>query len=142
MKHEARILVSTTDLDRLQRLIEQNQDGRNAAQAELLEQELHRAVVLSPEQLPADVVTMNSTVLFEDEETHLQRQLTLCYPADAKGDDTRVSVLAPEHGGRFEAKLVDVSGEGGAESATLDMDGKQKRVPLSAVKEARLAFRI
>jgi regulator of nucleoside diphosphate kinase len=95
MKHEARILVSTTDLDRLQRLIEQNQDGRNAAQAELLEQELHRAVVLSPEQLPADVVTMNSTVLFEDEETHVQRQLTLCYPADAKGDDTRVSVLAP-----------------------------------------------
>ena len=53
-----------------------------------------------------------------------------------------VSVLAPEHGGRFEAKLVDVSGDSGAESATLDMEGKEKRVPLSAVKEARLAFRI
>jgi ribosome maturation factor RimP len=53
-----------------------------------------------------------------------------------------VSVLAPEHGGRFEAKLVDVSGEGGAESATLDIDGRERRVPLSAVKEARLAFRI
>jgi len=95
MKHENRILVSTTDLDRLERLIEQNQDGRNAAQAELLEQELHRAVVLSPEQLPADVVSMNSTVVFEDEESHVRRQVTLCYPADAKGHDARVSVLAP-----------------------------------------------
>ena len=53
-----------------------------------------------------------------------------------------VSVLAPEHGGRFEAKLVDVLGESGAESATLDIEGKERRVPLSAVKEARLAFRI
>ena len=52
-----------------------------------------------------------------------------------------VSVLAPEHGGRFEARLVDVAGEGGAESATLEVDGKRRQLPLSAVKEARLAFR-
>jgi ribosome maturation factor RimP len=53
-----------------------------------------------------------------------------------------VSVLAPEHGGRFEARLVDISGEGAAETATFELDGKQKHVPLAAVKEARLAFRI
>jgi len=53
-----------------------------------------------------------------------------------------VSVLAPEHGGRFEARLVAIGGEGGTESATLEIDGKQKDVPLAAVKEARLAFRI
>ncbi len=52
-----------------------------------------------------------------------------------------VSVLAPEHGGRFEARLIDVGGDGGAEVATLDLDGKQKELPLVAVKEARLAFR-
>ncbi len=53
-----------------------------------------------------------------------------------------VSVLAPEHGGRFEAKLLDVGlGESG-ELATLEVDGKQRHVPLAAVKEARLAFRI
>jgi ribosome maturation factor RimP len=53
-----------------------------------------------------------------------------------------VSVLAPEHGGRFEGKLVDVAGDFGAESATLEINGKERQVPLAAVKEARLAFRI
>jgi ribosome maturation factor RimP len=53
-----------------------------------------------------------------------------------------VSVLAPEHGGRFEARLVSIGGDGGMESATLELDGKQLDVPLAAVKEARLAFRI
>jgi ribosome maturation factor RimP len=53
-----------------------------------------------------------------------------------------VSVLAPEHGGRFEGKLVDVAGDVGAESATIEIHGKERQVPLSAVKEARLAFRI
>ena len=53
-----------------------------------------------------------------------------------------VSVLAPEHGGRFEGKVVAVEGEGGAEVATLDVDGKTRQLPLAAVKEARLAFRI
>jgi ribosome maturation factor RimP len=53
-----------------------------------------------------------------------------------------VSVLAPDHGGRFEARLVNVGGDSGAESATLEIDGKQLHVPLDAVKEARLAFRI
>lgn len=95
MSHEQRILVSTTDLERLQRLIEQNQDGRNAEQAELLEQELQRAQVLPPEELPSDVVAMNSTVVFEDEETHVRRQVTLSYPAESQGAEGRVSVLAP-----------------------------------------------
>jgi ribosome maturation factor RimP len=53
-----------------------------------------------------------------------------------------VSVLAPEHGGRFEAKVISIEGESGAERATLDVAGKQREVPLAAVKEARLAFRI
>ena len=52
-----------------------------------------------------------------------------------------VSVLAPEHGGRFEGKLIGVGGEGASEGATLEVDGKQRLVPLAAVKEARLAFR-
>jgi ribosome maturation factor RimP len=53
-----------------------------------------------------------------------------------------VSVLAPEHGGRFEGKLIEIGGEGGAESATLEIDGKRRQLPLTGVKEARLAFRI
>ena len=53
-----------------------------------------------------------------------------------------VSVLAPEHGGRFEGRMVEIAGESGAEVATLEVDGKTRQLPLAAVKEARLAFRI
>ena len=53
-----------------------------------------------------------------------------------------VSVLAPEHGGRFEGKLLAVTEDAGAESATFEVHGKQQQVPLTAIREARLAFRI
>jgi ribosome maturation factor RimP len=53
-----------------------------------------------------------------------------------------VSVLAPEHGGRFEGRMLEIEGESGAEIATLEVDGKKRQLPLAAVKEARLAFRI
>jgi len=53
-----------------------------------------------------------------------------------------VSVLAPEHGGRFEGKLIEIGGSEGDQVATFEVDGKQRNVPLASVKEARLAFRI
>lgn len=53
------------------------------------------------------------------------------------------SVLAPDFGGRFEARIQAVEGEEGAEVAVLDLGrNKVQRVPLASVKEARLAFRI
>ncbi len=57
----------------------------------------------------------------------------------------RVNVLSPEYGGRFEAKILAVEGEAGFEVAVLEptnKQGTQRRVPLAAVKEARLAFHV
>jgi ribosome maturation factor RimP len=52
------------------------------------------------------------------------------------------NVLAPEFGGRFEAVIDDVDEQGGEAVVTLRPEqGEAKRVPLAAVKEARLAFR-
>jgi ribosome maturation factor RimP len=52
------------------------------------------------------------------------------------------NVLAPEAGGRFEAEIVDVNEDVGETSVTLRPErGEAKRIPLAAVKEARLAFR-
>ncbi|WP_375766648.1 nucleoside diphosphate kinase regulator [Archangium gephyra] len=95
MTQERHILVTETDLDRLQRLIELHGDGRNAELVEMLEQELARAEVTSAQEVPPDVVTMNSTVVFEDEETGAHRRVTLCYPQDARSDEGRISVIAP-----------------------------------------------
>ena len=52
------------------------------------------------------------------------------------------NVLAPEFGGRFEAVIEEVNELGGEAVVTLRPErGEAKRVPLAAVKEARLAFR-
>ncbi len=51
------------------------------------------------------------------------------------------NVLSPEHGGRIEAKILAVEGDIGFEVAVLEpKEGTERRIPLAAVKEARLAF--
>ena len=51
------------------------------------------------------------------------------------------SVLAPEFGGRWEGEIVAVEDEGEAAVTLRPERGEAKRIPLAAVKEARLAFR-
>ncbi len=53
-----------------------------------------------------------------------------------------VNVLAPDVGGRFEGRLDALEdGEGGLVAVVTPERGAAKRIPLTAVKEARLAFR-
>jgi ribosome maturation factor RimP len=52
------------------------------------------------------------------------------------------SVLAPDFGGRFEGEILDVQDAGEEAAVTLRPErGEAKRVPLGAIKEARLSFR-
>ena len=51
------------------------------------------------------------------------------------------SVLAPEHGGRWEGEIVAFEEEGEAAVTLRPERGEARRIPLAAVKEARLAFR-
>ena len=52
------------------------------------------------------------------------------------------SVLAPEFGGRLEAEILSVDDGEGEAAVTLQPErGEPKRIPLTAIKEARLAFR-
>ena len=52
------------------------------------------------------------------------------------------SVLAPDYGGRLEGEILAVGEESGQVVVTLRPDrGEEKTIPLTAVKEARLAFR-
>lgn len=60
-----------------------------------LELELERAVVVKPQEVPPDVVTMNSQVETVDLDTEERRVLTLVFPASSNFDEGRVSVLAP-----------------------------------------------
>lgn len=95
MADERKIYVTTNDMHRLQALIEGMSSGRLAEAADALESELASAVVVPPEEIPGDVVTMNSQVRFLDEATGHQREITLVYPKDADPAQGKISILAP-----------------------------------------------
>lgn len=46
-------------------------------------------------ELPQDVVSLNSQVLYSDETTGVRQLVTIVYPADADEDEGKVSVLTP-----------------------------------------------
>lgn len=60
-----------------------------------LQRELERAIVVSSEAVPRDVVTMNSRVLYVDETTGERRLVKIVYPEEADASEGKVSVLAP-----------------------------------------------
>lgn len=84
------LCITQDDLERLSHLLE-GQSGRFAR----LEGELARATVVPRGEIPRDVVTMNSRVVFENETTGERRELTLVYPRDADIDAGKISVLVP-----------------------------------------------
>jgi regulator of nucleoside diphosphate kinase len=79
------IIIPEADHERLSRF----------AQSERLQAELDRAIVVSDEAVPPDVVIMQSRVTYTDEAAGVRREVTIVYPADADGAEGRVSVLAP-----------------------------------------------
>ena len=87
------ITLSSLDMDRLEALMEKLPS--NFPGLEVLAAELDRADVLDPQDMPSDVVTMNSTVRFTLLETSNNQTLTLVYPKEADGSPDKVSVFAP-----------------------------------------------
>lgn len=60
-----------------------------------LREELDRAVVLNPEALPDQVVSLNSKVSLRDLKTNQIENWVLTMPEHADPDQQRISVLAP-----------------------------------------------
>jgi regulator of nucleoside diphosphate kinase len=87
------ILLSSLDLKRLEALLDKMSPAE-AERHEALASELARAEVVEPTAMPANIVTMNSRVTFEDEATGDATTVTLVYPSAAGAAGT-VSILAP-----------------------------------------------
>lgn len=88
------ILISELDLSRLENILS-NLPAADTARLAFLEQELERADVVEPSAIPANVVTMNSTVRFSVSSTNHEFCLTLVYPKDMTDDGQTISILAP-----------------------------------------------
>ena len=89
-----RLIMSARDATRLEALLASplfaGSDG-----AGRLEGGIARADVRAPQDVPADVVTMNSSVIVEDEDSGLERTVRVVYPDVAAASPHYVSVLAP-----------------------------------------------
>ena len=86
------IMLSVTDFERLDKLL--SGLSEDTIGYDTLSQELERAVLVAPEALPADVVSMNSTVRFRLANGK-QSTLTLVYPKDLDQSGDKISILAP-----------------------------------------------
>ena len=93
MRKKPSIIISSLDFERIESLLEKHTaefPGRAA-----LEAELDRADVFEPKDMPANVVTMNTTVRFTLVESKKINTLTLVYPKEMDGSSEKVSIFAP-----------------------------------------------
>ncbi|MFC3283087.1 nucleoside diphosphate kinase regulator [Litchfieldella rifensis] len=94
MSSRPSLIINRLDAERLQRLIE-NADDKDWPVAEALEDELLRSEVVDPEQVPKDVVSMNSRIRFTDLVRKRQLTRTLVYPHALASTEDAISILAP-----------------------------------------------
>ncbi|EOR06524.1 nucleoside diphosphate kinase regulator [Acinetobacter tandoii] len=87
------IIISEQDLNRLETMLEHQ--SKLTPTMEHLEDELARANVVAPQDVPANVVTMNARVLVTIAPDTSPTEITLVYPHDFRGDKGQVNVLAP-----------------------------------------------
>lgn len=91
------IYITQYDMVRLKSLINEAKhlDRRENEYLESLEAELARCQLVTPTEVPPDVVTMNSKVCLIDLDTQEEMVYTLVFPQDADIAQSKISVLAP-----------------------------------------------
>lgn len=97
-----RLLLSEQDAVRLRvalarALLESMASGEKHAESalELLATALRSAIVVPPDRVPPDVVTMRSRLVLKDVESGARREVVLVYPEEERTHDGHVSVLSP-----------------------------------------------
>jgi len=109
------IIMSSIDANRVELLLDTLAPGDDC-QADALLNELARAEIVDPWDMPPRVVTMNSTVRFALQGVAGEWCRTLVYPKDAaRGGDT-LSILSPVGSallGMAEGDTIDWVGPGG-----------------------------
>jgi len=88
------ITISWLDLERLERVLDRLPAAQANARDALLN-ELGRADMVEPWDMPPDVVTMNSRVRFSFDDSEEEVTLTLTYPKDMTDSGEQLSVLTP-----------------------------------------------
>jgi regulator of nucleoside diphosphate kinase len=91
------IFITTKDAVKLRKLIRKayHSDYRGSDYLKKLAEEIEKASVVQPDQIPSDVITLNSTARLVDQETNEEMIYTLVFPEDAEVTQGKISILAP-----------------------------------------------
>ncbi|HOU02691.1 MAG TPA: nucleoside diphosphate kinase regulator [Bacteroidales bacterium] len=91
------IILSKLDFSRIHKCIHdaRRMNTIGANEAENLMKELSSAKVVEPEEIPHDVVTMNSIVKISFLNTKKTLQFQIVYPDQANFRENRISILSP-----------------------------------------------
>ena len=91
------IYITSQDKQRLEELLAEVavSDPRKQGDLKALGEELRRAVIVDPKEVPADVITMNSRAELLDLDSGETVTFSLVFPPHANIDEEKISVLAP-----------------------------------------------
>lgn len=104
--------VSALDKSRLESMIERRFDGEHTLSppAKALLRRLRSVdLVVPPEDVPRDLVTMNSTVRLVDPIACEQWEVTLVYPEDHEPEKGNWSILSPVGSALFGLRIYDTA---------------------------------
>jgi regulator of nucleoside diphosphate kinase len=93
----SKLIINSLDYSRIQRCISDAKQLRaiNSADADKLLNELRSAQVLEPEEIPSNVVTMNSIVKLSFLNNKQQTQFQIVYPKNANFKENKISIFSP-----------------------------------------------
>lgn len=91
------IIVNRLDYLRIQKQIAEARQNKtiDASEAEKLINELNSAIILDPDKIPGDVVTMNSVVKISFVDAEKQQEFKIVYPNEANFKEKKVSIFSP-----------------------------------------------
>lgn len=89
------IKMTRRDFARIDQLTATYTSPQASRMLDYLVRELSRAVVIDPDQLEPNIVTMLSQVMYRDETTGQSRVVTLVYPQSFATDEAALSVMTP-----------------------------------------------
>lgn len=94
--NEKQISLTTYDMERLERLINamESSKARKKQCVDKLNHELDSADIFDPQDIPGDVITMNSVIRIKDLESGEETTYTLVFPSDASIERRRISIFS------------------------------------------------
>ena len=92
-----KLILNRLDYSRIQKCINDAKQFKsiNATEAESLKKELNSAKIVEPQEIPANVVTMNSIVKisFLNSDKHIEFRIV--YPDQANLKENKISIFSP-----------------------------------------------